>query len=59
MTPFAIRMEDALSWHNATHKVAGLAERSGYRIRALPQQPWQVWATDIDFAALKSAEQGK
>ena len=56
MTPFAIRQEDALSWHNTTQKVAGLAQRSGYRVRALPGQPWQAWATDDDIAALTAGK---
>lgn len=51
---FAIRKEDALSWHDATQKLAGLAERSGYRVRPHPGggNRWQIWATDGDFADL-------
>lgn len=48
---FAIDPADALSWHNASQAVAGLAERSGFRIRAVDRR-WQVWATDADFAAV-------
>ena len=57
-SPFAIRMEDALSWHDATKAVAGIAERAGFRIRPKPGwNRWQVWATDGDFAALRSQEE--
>lgn len=50
--PFAIRREDALSWHDAGQRLAGLAERSGFRVRPLHGR-WQVWATDDDYAALR------
>lgn len=51
-SPFAIRPEDALSWHHATRLVAGIAQRAGYRVRAMPGQGWQVWATDADYGDL-------
>lgn len=51
-SPIAIRREDALSWHHATQLVAGIAQRAGYRIRALPGQGWHVWATDGDYGEL-------
>jgi hypothetical protein len=51
----AIDLADALSWHHASQDVAGRAERSGYRVRALNRR-WQVWATDGDFAALSATE---
>jgi hypothetical protein len=49
-TVFAIRQEDALSWHDTTQKVAGIAERAGWRIRPAQYGRWQVWATDQEFA---------
>ena len=53
---FAIRSEDALSWHIATKHVAGIAERSGFRIRANRlNRHWEIWATDGDFDDLHTA----
>ena len=51
--PFAIRKEDALSWHWATLLEAGLAQRADMRIRAFGSR-WEVWATDSDFAAIQT-----
>jgi hypothetical protein len=52
MTPFAIRKEDALQWHHASQRQAGIAERAGYRVRATKQVGWEVWATEADFTEL-------
>jgi hypothetical protein len=50
-SPFAVRLEDALSWHDTSKEVAGKAERSGFRVRAYNRR-WQVWATAADLAAI-------
>jgi hypothetical protein len=54
-SPFSIRAEDALSWHRITRQTAGIAERSGFRIRARYGQ-WEVWATDGELTDLKTQE---
>lgn len=52
---FAINSADALSWHDATPRVAAIAERAGLRIRAnAERRVWQVWATAGDLEAIKS-----
>jgi len=51
---FAIRKEDALGWHPVPQPLAGVAERAGYRVRALPGRGWEVWATNNDMAGLRS-----
>jgi len=58
MAPFAIRREDALTWHQTSREVAGIAEHSGFRIRPVQgwRKLWEVWATDSDFAAIKSQQ---
>jgi hypothetical protein len=48
----AIDPRDALSWHHASQLQAGIAERAGFRVRALPGRGWEVWATDADFGEL-------
>lgn len=50
---FAIRSEDALSWHDVTKELAGIAQRCGFNIR--PKRGWniwQVWATQYELANL-------
>jgi len=50
---FAIRQEDAISWHNVSKEVAGIAERSGYNIRPI-RADWQIWATKDELCDLIS-----
>lgn len=52
---FAIKLEDALDWHDATQHIAGIAQRSGFSVRVVNGR-WRVWATNRDFHALKSQE---
>ena len=55
---FAINLDDALAWHDTTREIAGIAERSGFHIRALNGR-WWVWATKTDFVAITQQAEGR
>jgi hypothetical protein len=54
-SPFAVRREDALEWRTVPKRLAGVAERSGFRVRANSAgKVWQVWATESEYIDLQS-----